>query len=197
MTLCDLRRVRSCVIWVVLVALILQPCTAMAAVNASRLTTPEAASRPVRTADVALNRDGVLLGQVVNDAGVGVADAVVEITNGRQHWQTKTDTQGWFQVVDMRGGTYQFQAAGQSQVLRVWASGTAPPSASRGILVTPSNEVFRGQRSVSPNTNQFFRVAKQRLANPWVFGGIVATAVAVPVAIHNANADADNPPASP
>jgi hypothetical protein len=38
---------------------------------------------------------------------------------------------------------------------------------------------------------------KRWLANPWVIGGIVAVAVAVPVALHNANRDEDEGPMSP
>jgi hypothetical protein len=108
--------------------------------------------------------------------------------------ETKTDANGWFQLSDLEGGSYQFDTAGHSQSLRAWAAGTAPPSASPGLLVAPTADVVRGQRVVSPNTNQFFRVAKRRLANPLVFGGVVATAVAIPVALHNAD---DDPPATP
>jgi len=172
----------------------------MAAQNVEAQTAPVSVTAPVRAADIALKQGalkqgGLLQGQVVNAAGVGVTNALVELANGRQKWQTKTDAQGGFQFAGLRGGTYQFRATGQSQVLRVWTTGTAPPSASLGVLVTPSTDIVRGQRVVSQNTNQFFRVAKQRLANPWVVGGIVATAVAIPVAIHNADDDA--PPATP
>ncbi len=146
------------------------------------------------SADVELRRGGVLVGQAVSESGAGVANAPVEVSNGRQAWRTKTDAEGWFQIAELRGGMYQFRASGQTQQLRAWAPGTAPPSASRGILVTPPDDVFRGQRVLSPNTNQFFRVAKRRLANPLVVTGTILTAVAIPVAIHNAD---DDPPASP
>ena len=145
-------------------------------------------------ADVELRRGGTLVGQIVSESGAGVANAQVTLTDGQRPRQAKTNKAGWFQFTDLRGGVYEFQAEGQSQRLRLWSHATAPPSAQRGILVTPPKDVFRGQRVLSPNTNQFFRVAKQRLADPLVVTGVALTAVAIPVAIHNSD---DDPPASP
>jgi len=186
---------RSWQTWVSAIVLLLQPCTTSLAATVAEENLLVASVAPVGVQDIALKRGGILQGQVVNHGGVGKAGATVELTSGRQHWQTKTDAEGWFQVAGLRGGSYQFRAAEQTQVLRVWAAGTAPPSASQGVLVTPLTEIVRGQRFVSPNTNRFFSTAKQRLANPWIFGGVVATAVAIPVAIHNA--DDEDPPATP
>lgn len=145
-------------------------------------------------ADVELRPGGVLVGQVVSESGIGIAGAKVTLTDGQRPRQAKTDPMGWFQISSLRGGAYQFQADGQTQLLRLWSPGTAPPVASQGVLVTPPSDVFRGQRVLSPNTNQFFRVAKQRLADPLVVTGVALTAVAIPVAIHNSD---DDPPASP
>ena len=158
-----------------------------AAVNALSITESVAA-------DIALQRGAILQGQVVNSEGIGVPNEPVRLTNGKQHWQTQTNEHGCFQLTSLRGGTYQFQAAGQKQLLRAWSAGTAPPRARQGLLVTPPTDVFRGQRVVSPTTNNFFRVAKHHLTNPVVITGITLTAVAIPVAIHNSD---DDPPATP
>jgi len=187
--------VRSSFFWALALMVVLQPYASGAALIAQPAAVPPLTAAPMRVVDVALKRGGVLQGQIVNEAGAGIAEVPVKLTAGRQHWQTKTDAQGWFRVAGLRGGTYQFLAVEQVQLLRAWAAGTAPPSASQGVLVTPSTDIVRAQRVISPKTNRFFRVAKQQLANPWVFGGIVATAVAIPVAIHNA--DDDDPPATP
>ena len=187
---------RSWFVWAIVVNLTGQPADLLAAeVAAVRGRSNIIAPDQHRVGDVALQQGDVLHGQVVNASGTGKAEMVVQLVRGQQRWQAKTNSYGWFQFTGLRGGVYQFQAAGQTQLLRVWAAGTAPPHARRGILVTPTTKVIRGQRVVSPNTNQFFRVAKQRLANPLVVGGIVATAVTIPVAIHNA--DDDDPPATP
>lgn len=148
-----------------------------------------------RVPNIALMTDGMMQGQLVSQAGIPLRDATVLVNNRQRQWQTKSDAQGRFQFTGLRGGTYRVETAGQSQLVRVWATGTAPPQASRGLLLTPQADIVRGQRIPSKNTNQFFRVAKQRLANPWVVGGIVATAVTIPVAIHNS--DDDTSPATP
>ncbi len=192
---CLCNAARSWFSGAVALALVLGSNIALAAPShdANSLTVADVAQ--VRCADIALKRGGTLLGQVVNTAGVGVPAVEVQLTNGRQTWTSRTGSQGWFQLTELRGGTYLLQAAGKTQRIRAWTAGTAPPHACQGVLIAPTTDVVRGQRVVSPNTNQFFRVAKQRLTNPWVVGGIVATAVTIPVAIHNA--DDDDPPATP
>ncbi|MEM8947002.1 MAG: carboxypeptidase-like regulatory domain-containing protein [Planctomycetota bacterium] len=146
-----------------------------------------------RVADVQLQPGGTLIGQVVDVFGAGLASQAVELSSGGRSWRATTDSDGWFRFGEVRGGVYQFRADEHLQVFRIWAHGTSPPNARRGILVTPSEDVFRGQRVLSPNTNQFFRVAKQRLSDPLVVSGVIVTAVAIPVAIHNSD---DDPPAS-
>lgn len=192
----------SALSFVAVVIVVLQPNAAFAdSQSISRVTS----SRDVSTqdtvvtisapaADVELRQGGVLVGQVVAESGIGCGKTIVHLTNGRQSWQATTNADGWFRFVDLSGGTYQFRVEGQTQVLRAWSRGTAPPNASQGVLVTPASDVFRGQRVLSPNTNQFFRVAKQRMTDPLVVGGVIVTAVAIPVAIHNSD---DDPPASP
>ena len=181
--------------WVIAISLVLLPCSLSAETKVPLRHTSPVTSASLRVADVTLKCGGVLQGQVVDQAGLGMADAFVQLTNAHQQWQTETDVQGRFSIANLRGGSYQLQAGGQSQILRAWTANTAPPSANQGVLFASSADVVRGQRVVSGNTNQFFRVSKERLANPWIFGGVVATAVAIPVAIHNSGDD--NPPATP
>lgn len=183
-----------------LLTLLFPPAQAVAApsekIESSALTSAVSVSTTAtRVPDLALTTGGILQGQLICQAGIPLRDATVLINNRQRQWQTKSDTQGRFQFTGLRGGTYRVETAGQAQLVRVWAAGTAPPQASRGLLLTPQTEIIRGQRVLSKNTNQFFHVAKQRLANPWVVGGIVATAVAIPVAIHNS--DDDTSPATP
>lgn len=205
------RLFRSASTCLTMLALSLQPSHLWAAgqnIQSTRHTSlmPASAISPQRSlaepqvADIELIRSDttvgqVLLGQIVNEAGQGIADVTVQLSDGKQIWQGSSDAHGEFQLTGLRGGSYQFRTTEETQMVRVWSAGTAPPHASKGILISPTTEVVRGQRVVSPNTNQFFRVAKQRLANPWVVGGIVATAVAIPVGIHNA--EDDDPPATP
>lgn len=164
-------------------------------ISVAHVPATRASTAATRVPNLALTTDDTLQGQLVSQAGIPLRDATVLINNGQRQWQAKSDAQGRFHFLKLRGGTYRIETAGQVQLVRVWAAGTAPPQASRGLLLTPQTDIIRGQRVPSKNTNQFFRVAKQRLANPWVVGGIVATAVAIPVAIHNS--DDDTSPATP
>jgi hypothetical protein len=49
-------------------------------------------------------------------------------------------------------------------------------------------DVVRGQWGPPPG-NEFLQRAKVWATNPFVVGGIIAAAVAIPVAIHNADND--------
>ncbi len=140
----------------------------------------------INVIDVALADGGVLMGQVVDTQGVAKANVPVKLTAGEKELAVgKTDANGYFAFRGLRGGMYQLTAAEGTGMYRLWAPRTAPPSAQRGALVVAGQDLARGQLG-----------ARMRawLSNPWVVGGIVATAVAVPVAIHNAD---DNTPSSP
>lgn len=192
---CRAAKAKSIVSWLLGFSLVVQPCLCEAGQSVDAWK-PAASNVQQATAaiDIALRPDGTFVGQLVDTAGRGSAQTDVSLTDGRRNWQAKTDQQGWFRFADLQGKQYEFQTEGVKQRLRVWPANAAPPIARPGLLVTPSADVFRGQRVLSPNTNQFFRVAKQRLTNPLVIGGVAVTAVAIPVAIHNSD---DDEPASP
>ena len=189
------RKTNSRLTYVVMTALLVQPIEALAGLPAETNRPHASASPALRVADVALQRGGLLEGQVVNASGHGEPNVVVRLKSGRATWQTDTDSRGWFRFSDLRGGAYQFEVSGQGQPIRAWSAGTAPPNATLGILVTPSTDVVRGQRVVSPRTNRFFRIMKQKFSEPLFVTGVALTAVAIPVAIHNSNDD--DPPTSP
>lgn len=139
------------------------------------LAAPPAAQEAV---DVALREGGVLLGQVVDPQGAAIGDAKVALVDGQNELAVaKTRGDGYFAFSGLRGGVYQVAAANGQGVYRVWAPGTAPPSAEQGALVVAGGQTVRGQAG---GLMMF-------LSNPWVIAGIVATAVAVPVAVHNSS----------
>ncbi len=129
--------------------------------------TASAAQTPT-VVDVALADGGVLHGQLVDLQNQSVASVPVSVRSQNQEVaRTTTTNDGRFTVQGLRGGVYQV-AAGQGQgVYRLWTSNAAPPSARNNAVVYTACG------------------AKMLLANPIVIAGVVATAIAVPVALAN------------
>jgi len=126
--------------------------------------------------DVALEGGGVLSGTVVNADGVAlVGTPVVLLQNGREIASATTDDQGQFKLTGVRGGVYQIATAAGGGIYRLWAPGTAPPSAEQAALVVAGDDVVRGQ---------FGSGALGLLSNPWVIGGFFAAAIAIPLAVN-------------
>ena len=151
------------------------------------LPQPSLAAAPVEQSpvavDVALGQGGVLLGQVVDTNGVVQANVPVLLKLGdRELARAKADANGYFAFSGLRGGIYQVAAAKGVAGYRVWAERTAPPTAKKVALVVSGQDLVRGQYH---SHHRRFNQLKCCLANPWVVAGIVSTAVAVPVGIHN------------
>lgn len=133
------------------------------------------------TKDVKLSKEGVLVGQVIDAQGKVVTGKPVAV-----HYQNSlvasltTDKNGYFALRGVRPGVYQIASVKGVCYYRVWAEGTAPPKAAAGALLVEGNKVIRGQTNCPPVPVRCFTV------NPYVVG-LVATAIAVPVAIHNSN----------
>ena len=157
------------------------------------------ASTPARQSpavvDVALRQGGVFVGQVVDQNGAVKSNTPVSLRLGdRQLAAAKTDANGFFAFSGLRGGVYQVSAAKGVAAYRVWATQTAPPTAEKGALVVSGQDLVRGNWQ-NHNHHRGAAWMKYYLCNPWVVAGIVATAVAVPVGIHNSSSSSQ--PASP
>jgi hypothetical protein len=147
-----------------------------------------AASPQITPVDTELMGGGVLVGQVVNAQGVGVENATVSLrSESKSLLAPPTGKQGYFAIRNLQPGVYLLTAANGQGICRLWAPGTAPPNAQKGALIVTGDGVARGQLGAG-GLKTFF-------ANPWVIAAIVATAVAVPVAIHNS--DSHDRPHSP
>jgi len=107
-------------------------------------------SKPVTKApaivDVALQANGSLSGQVLDEQGLGLEGALVSVRQGKDEIaQTVAGKNGEFAVANLRGGIYQI-AAGQGMGLyRLWAPNTAPPSTRTALRLVSKANVFRGQ----------------------------------------------------
>jgi hypothetical protein len=167
------------------------PAPALAADPAPRpaVTTTQASS-PV--SDVALGPGGLLTGQLL-DANLRPApDVSVAIQCDEQTIATThSDANGVFAVAGLRGGIHRITTPEASQVYRFWATGTAPPRAATSAQVVSGTEIVRGQWG---GHTPYLHQAAMMATNPFLVAAVVATAVAIPVVIHNVNND--HPPNS-
>jgi hypothetical protein len=139
--------------------------------------------------DAELAKSGVLRGRVFNAQGVAISGVdVAVLADDGSTVLSRTTEQGEFAVGGLKGGVYQVVAGQGCQVIRAWTEGTAPPAAEQQIMIVSDPSVVVGQ--YEPGTfGYFLQEAKYTLGNPLVVGGIIAAAVAIPVAIHNADDD--------
>jgi hypothetical protein len=140
--------------------------------------------------DVALRPGGLLVGQLVDKAMQPMRNVPVAIhANGQAAAATTTDANGVFAVAGLRGGVHQIVAGESIETCRLWAAGTAPPQAASNLRLVPGQgRVVRGQWGPPPA----YSTLQAWATNPWVIGGVVATAIAVPVVLNNIDDDDDN-----
>lgn len=166
---------------VLVVVAVVGCCLPQAALAASAQATPTP-TRPPVVVDVAMMGKGLLLGQVVNAQGVAMKKTLVSVYNQqRECARAVTDANGYFAVQGLRGGVYQIATTDGTGTFRVWSRQTAPPSSQKGALIVAGKQTVRGQYSSLQRPGH-----QSWLSNPWIVGGIIATAVVVPVTVHNA-----------
>jgi hypothetical protein len=109
------------------------------------------ANRQVETIrDLALGTGGTLNGQLVNKDGLPNRGATVSIIrDGNAIASVKTNDKGMFTFAGMSGGVYGISSGKATGVVRAWSHQTAPPAASKGILLVPSDLTVRGQNLLS------------------------------------------------
>lgn len=127
------------------------------------------------TTDVALAAQGMLVGQVVDQQGIGIADARVVV---RQHDRdlvgAVSDRTGKFAVSGLRSGTYQLAAANGQATVRLWTANAAPPVAkSHVMIVSGSDQVVRAQFGGG--------------IGPWILPALAAGGIITGVAIATSN----------
>lgn len=143
-------------------------------------------SPSARVIDVELRDGGVLLGQLVDPQGIAKAGESVILLDGAEKLaEAQTDADGRFAFRGLRGGVYQLTAAEGIGAYRLWAPGTAPPSAQAGALVVAGEDLIRGNlQCFGRNCGSWLRF---QLANPIVLATLTATAITVPIVLHNQN----------
>ncbi len=154
--------------------------------------------------DVALHTGGVLVGQLLDAQGVGVAAASVTVQKGGQEIaRVITSKDGKFAVAGLKGGVHLVSTPGQQGVYRLWAPRTAPPAARKGLMLVSNTDVVRGQCGCgAPVCGSACGagggaggggVGNWIATHPIITAGAIAAAVAIPLALD----DDDSPPATP
>jgi hypothetical protein len=141
----------------------------------------DAISKPT-LADVALSDGGTLEGLVVNAQYTGLPGVPVTLqSQDRNVVQTTTDANGRFVVQDLRGGVYQVATAQSNGTFRLWAPRTAPPAAgNRAVVYVQNNGPVNG----GGNGIKYF------LGHPLILPAIIASAIAVPIAVSSSHRSA-------
>jgi hypothetical protein len=140
--------------------------------------------------DVALGTGGMLTGQFsdVNLAPCAGAEVFVW-ADGRVVATTHTNANGSFAVAGLRGGLHQVTTAEGGRLYRFWAPGTAPPGAADSAQLIRGQDVVLGQWE-GPST--MAHEIAMWATNPFLVGGVIAAAVAVPIILNNTDDD-DSP----
>lgn len=200
--MCNNFVTRGVTVWTASLGLLFPPQFLMAAganaplpqVSATSTITTPAAREAVRVRDVELGSQGQFAGQIVGAQGQPIAGATITLSSQGMQLQTVSNTQGQFQFSGLTGGTYHLEADQSGQLCRLWKNGTAPPKANgQMLLVQQDGPVALGQNCGTPVCGSPVRGgtsrAKRLLTHPLVIGGLIAAAIAIPVAIHNADDD--------
>lgn len=103
--------------------------------------------------DIALTKDAIFRGVIVDGKAGPVANEKVVIRQGRRVVaETKTDRLGEFRVPKFRGGTYEIKAGKVSQQVRVWTANSAPKTARKIALLVENPTVVRAQSAIPAAT---------------------------------------------
>jgi len=136
---------------------------------------------------VALGKNGQMQGQLVDPQGKPLADHPVAIYDARRAQpnpkpiaEGRTDAKGRFTFHELRPSAVIVVADDSVAVCQCWNSNLAPPSAKQDILLVTDGKIERGQ---SP-------IGELLFANPIIMALLIIAAIAIPVAIHDAQDDA-------
>jgi hypothetical protein len=177
----------------------------------SPVATAAPAGQAPLVADVALTDGGVLTGQVVTAQGAPVAEAPVVVSlQGREVIRVASNADGAFAAPGLKGGVYQVSTPDSSGVYRLWAPRTAPPAARQGVMIVSGSETVLGQfgpppgppmgppmgppvdpaLGPPPEKGPLGKAMGWIADHPFITAGVVATAIAVPLALEDDDDDA-------
>jgi hypothetical protein len=127
--------------------------------------------------DVQLDETGVLNGQLIDITGQPIANKVIEIRHrNKVVARSTTDVDGEFHLDVGKTGAYLIDVGGMLISCRCWTPAAAPPVATDDLVLLAPEKTIRGQRPFA-----------DIITNPLFIGAVIATAVAIPIAVSNSN----------
>lgn len=175
---------RGCVVMMTCTGMLSAQLAQAAGAPTQQTTATGVATPQLKIQDVSLHDHGVFTGTVLDKSGAARASVPVAVSRqGQVVARTETDASGRFAVQGLTGGVYEVQTPVGSGVYRLWAPRTAPPAAHSMAMVTSDQSVVRAQMSLQNGGSAF-----SWLANPWVLAGVVAAAIAIPLALDDDDA---------
>ena len=92
---------------------------------------------PEKMLDVSLTPDHALEGYLIDPFGKVLKNTVITIVQNRKViWTGKTNSDGYFQVKGLSTGVYEVSSDRLAASCRIWSKDSAPPRASRSLLLT-------------------------------------------------------------
>lgn len=146
---------------------------------AEKTTTTQSAKAALL--DVSLDKDGKLVGYVVDAQGKPQADQAVTIAQGRVIVAKATsDSKGRFEVKGLKGGVYTVESAKGTAGYRVWTTTAAPKASKQFAVVVKDNNLVRAQDGMGlPGTEDLGGIL---LGSAAITGVIVGS-----IALHDAD----------
>lgn len=143
--------------------------------------------------DLAMSPGGALVGQLVDGQGKPLSERTVSVLQeGEIAITATTNASGRFDFLGLRGGSYHLLDGKNVYDCRLWAAGTAPPAAAKQLLlvdgpVARANDCCPGGLAHVARHNPGGAIM-HTLSNPWVVGGLIAAAIAIPLALDDDSA---------
>ena len=154
-----------------------------------------------QTRDMSLRSDGSFVGKVLNQHGRAQdKQPVLLLQNGQPIATALTNANGEFGFQLQKGGLYQIQSRDTVTTYRMWTAATAPPSAVQSATLVTNDTLVLGQNCAHCGVSGCGGGCVGHpgggggagvlgfLANPWVLGGLVAAAIAIPLALDDDDA---------
>ncbi|QDS95988.1 hypothetical protein FF011L_47920 [Roseimaritima multifibrata] len=126
-------------------------------------------------------QDNVLQGALVDANGQAIAEATVVLSRMDEVIdQQVTDAEGRYAFENVQAGHYQVRSAAGMELVRTWEADSAPNGAKQGIIQTVDRDMARGR------FGHYGLSTCQKI----LIGGVIAAAIAIPIAVSNDDDDA-------